>query len=50
MDQMISLEGHLGLQPMIASAVLQVHPNSDVVADSAPLLTWLEIWNPAYWS
>ena len=50
MDQMISLEGHLRFQPMIASAVLQVHPNSDVVADSSPLLTWLEIWNPAYWS
>jgi len=41
MDQMISLEGHLRFQPMIASAVLQVHPDSDVMADSSPLLTWL---------
>ena len=50
MGHMIALEGHLRFQPMIASAVLQVHPNSDVVADSSPLLTCLEIWNPAYWS
>ena len=50
MSQTIALEGHAAFGPMTARATLQVRPASDVISEPPPTLTWLEIWNPVYWS
>ena len=50
MNQRIALEAHTSFGPMTASAVLQVRPARDVVAEPSPVLKYLEIWNPALWS
>ena len=50
MSQTIALGPHTTFGPMTASAVLQVRPASDVVAEPSPALKYLELMNPLRWS
>ena len=50
MSQTIALDAHTAFGPMTASAVLQVRPASDVVAEPSPALKYLEFMNPLRWS
>ena len=50
MSQRIALGTHTTFGPMTATAVLQVRPASDVIAERSPTLKWLEIWIHARWS
>ena len=50
MSETTSLTGHVIFPSFTATATLQKRPGSDVVANHSSALTWLEIWNPVYWS
>ena len=50
MPQTIALSAHSTFPSFTATAVLQVRPGSDVIADPSPALKWLKIWNPVHWS
>ena len=46
MPQTIALSAHSTLPSFTATAVLQVRPGSDVIADPSPAFKWLDFWNP----
>ena len=50
MSQTIALSGQVNFPAMSATAVLQVRPGNDAVAEPSPTLKWLETWNPVRWS